>query len=433
MGTRTYSRRGKNGRVATAYGVDRYFNTSGINKDMDDMLDEMKDVSPSGRRDRETGLIDDGSWYDFVGDVEAAKREDGTWDVKELQRIIQEADSRYGGRFKNERIDEFTNSLEDMITFARDGAQERAAGQGLEFNLIDFLNEIGRESGAPGFFDRMLRGEPMQTPQAIAETQRLASAAEAYAKEVNGIATGQISRGLLNPDTMRAAQTELQRAFLLQGSRLTREDRALLGALIRQMNPSYVQRANNRIMQGLQNLEQMSGDVATALRRGTNAGIDEALERTTRADTGLRTTIDIIDRGARAQANTLNKIYRLAEQSTKPGFPPAIRQAVANVLRNVPLRAAENASDNAMTAISRIGRTGVLPSMLSVAAQRNLGGRRDLTTSVVETAQGIQRAKDALANKKQRTGGGKRTVASTLVPDVLRRIERITAVERSGR
>lgn len=432
MGTRTYSRRGKNGRVATAYGVDRYFNTSGINKDMDELVQDMRGVDPGGQQDRETGVVEDGSWYEFVDDVESAKRADGTWDVKELQRIINEADNRYG-RNQNERISEFNGAIEDMIILSREGAQERSAGQGLEFNLIDLLNEIGRESGSPGFFDRMLRGEPMQTPQAIAETQRLANAAEQYGRDINGIANGQISRGLLNPDTMRAASTELQRAFLLEGTRLTREDRALMGALIRQMNPAYVQRANNRIMQGLQNLEQMSGDVATALRRGTNAGIDEALERTTRADTGLRTTIDIIDRGARAQANTLSKIYRLAEQSTKPGFPPAIRQAVANVLRNVPLRQAETAGDNAMIAISRIGRTGVLPSMLSVAAQRNLGGRRDLTTSVVETAQGIQRAKDALATKKQRTGGGQRTIASTLVPDVLRRIERITAVERSGR
>lgn len=384
MGTRTYSRRRAGGqRVATPLGIQRALNNSTLKNDLYNAV-------PAMMR-RAMGL---------VGTNEINIR-----DIQTMLPLLSPDEQA---------------TVRDILDEAKNDAQQ-ALGVGVQQNLLDFLNDLGRDAGAPGFFDRVLRGEPQQTPQAIRETQQLQRDMTDIADRTADLTRQMLPDRIPSPVAQQVAQT-LERAA--SAPRLDANVADELRGLARNMSPTFVERQNKRIIDGLNQLAALHSDVGRALGRGTNAGITEAIDRTSRVDTGLRTTIDTVLRGATQQDMTLRRMRDLARAAAKPGFPESARQAVLETIRSVPYRQQEKVNRAAIRAIANIGNTGVLPSVLGVAQRRNLGGTKGIVENVTETQTGINRARQL---------AGSRTNYSKEIDSLVREIERASVVARSGR
>lgn len=350
--------------------------------------------------------------------VEIEGEREGSWQALNMPNL-RNADGTVNVEGMLDRVDKWARRY-----FPEDAAEE--GGPAIESGFVDFLNEIGRETGAPGFFDRLLRGEPMQSPQAIAESRKLA---EDSAKAGN-MMVNLVQR--MAPDQMTGQQAAAARQAITQaiqaaGGALSREDVANMQRIAGMLTPNFLDRQRNRVLGGINALGNMHNDVAAALRRGTNAGIQEALDRTSGVENGLRTTVDTVLQGATQQEALLRRLNALSKRAAKQGFPEPARQAIIQAIRSLPLQQLERSSGAALETVARLGRRGLLPSVLGVANARRLGGRQGIRENVQETAEGIGQA---ISMTRGRKGG---TPIADEMAGRLRALERASAVARSGR
>jgi len=335
--------------------------------------------------------------------VEDARNADGTFNMDAIAAAAQR----------------YAEALQSEEPYYEDEAE-------LQSGLIDFLNEIGRETGAPGFFDRLLRGEPVQSPQAVAESRKLADES-AKAADTFGTVVQRMAPDQMNAQQAAAARQAIIQGIQAAGGALSKQDLADMQRIAGMLSPNFVERQRNRVLGGIAALGRMHADVATALRRGTNAGIQEALDRTSRVEDGLRTTVDTVMQGALQQDALVRRLNALSKRAERQGFPEPARQAIIQAIRSLPLVELEKSSSGAVGMIARLGRNGLLPSVQAVAQARQLGGRQNLQANVQETAEGIARA---ITIRREQQG---QKSPAKQITDRLRTLERASAVARSGR
>jgi len=383
MGTRTYSRRQASGqRVATPLGIQRAINSSTLKTDLYNALPAQ-----------------------FRQGINAGD----DLNVRDIQRQLP--------LFP----DDVRNEVQSILDEARTDAQNATAG-GVQQGLMDFLNDLGRDAGAPGFFDMWLDNEPRQTPQAVQMTQQVANGVADIASRTSDLVR-QMQPDLMPAQAATRAEQTLRAALNTRGitPALAEDVQRLAGML----GASFSGRQNNRIVNGLAQIASLHADVGKALARGTNAGITDAIARTSRVEDGIRTAIDTTLRGATQQDMALRRLRDMARAATNPNFPEPLRQAVLETIRTVPYRQQEKVNRAAIKAIARIGNTGVVPSILGLAQRRGLrGGAQAQVANVVETQEGINRAKQIAAS---------RTNYSDEIDGMIRSIERASVVNRAGR
>lgn len=413
-------------------------------QNLQDLTNVMNDASsedlPGKYYERDTNYRNSANdeFGDVVNAVKSAQRDDGTWDAKKLKAILDDHEKKLftnGMQFDTAKdaTDNLMNALQDIVDGAESDVSNtkstlRTAGGGIggvNADLLSFLNDIGRESGAPGFFDRLLQGEPAQTPQAIAETQKLTDSMNLIADGTNRIGNA-IIPDLIAPQAVARLQQQLG-AFAKGATPANAEQAQILKDLERlsgRLSAANLNRQHTRVVNGLGALSQLHREVATALARGTNAGITEAVDRTANVQNGVRTTIDTILHGADRQMRIVRQVRDLARVAAQPSTPENIRAAILDAIQTIPYRQQEKASRAAVKAVARIGKTGALSSLLSVAQQRKLGNARDVSDNVTETYQGIARAQQMTGTK---------TNYADEIDSLIRPIQRASAVRQSGR
>jgi hypothetical protein len=314
------------------------------------------------------------------------------------------------------------NNVQSIIEEARNDAQNALGGGVAQGGLLDFLNDLGRDAGAPGFFDMWLDREPRQTPEAVRMTKQVSDSMADIANRTSDLVR-QMQPDMVPQQAAQRAQQLLSSAISARGvtPAMAEEAQRLAGML----GASFSGRQNNRIINGLAQLAALHSDVGRALSRGTNAGITDAIARTSRVEDGVRTAIDTTLRGATQQDMALRRLRDIARAATNPNFPEPLRQAVLETIRTVPYRQQEKVNRAAIKAVARIGNTGVLPSILGLAQKRGLrGGAQAQVANVTETQEGINRAKQLAAS---------RTNYSDEIDGLVRSIERASVVNRAGR
>lgn len=445
MGTRTWTRKG----VLTAAGrrrlaggaggtvgtvsLDRTLNNQQNAGELSRLIDEAGSQQFDGAyRERDTNVSynENDEYQETLDYIKTAMRPDGTWDAKKLKSLIEQNERSpfeddINPRFSGARdaVKSLMAELKDVVDAAESDTSEGKAAS-VNTGVIDFLNEIGRESGAPGFFDRLLRGEQAQTPAAIAETQKLTDNMGKIADYMGRMSTA------IQPDLIPPAQGDnvirnvLSRA-LNYAARNQQEQKILddLGLLSVRLDGQNLTRQHNRVVQGLGQLAQLHNDVARSLARGTNAGITDAINRTADVTTGARTAVDTVLYGANRQMRIVRQLRDLARVAANPGTPEMLRAAILDTIKAVPYRQQEKASRGAVKALARIGRTGALSSLMSVASQRNLGNTGDVKANVTEMRQGLERATQLASQKGS---------LSDEIDALIRPIQRASAVRRSG-
>lgn len=445
MGTRTWTRKG----VLTAAGrrrlgggaggtvgtvsLDRTLNNQQNADELSRIMDEAADRDfPERVSERDTGYKSDANseYQDTLDFIKTAMRPDGTWDAKKLKSMIEQNErspfeNDIDPRFfaARDAVKSLMAELKDVVDAAESDTSEGKSAS-VNTGVIDFLNEIGRESGAPGFFDRLLRGEQAQTPAAIAETQKLTENMGKIADNMARLSTA-IQPDLIPPDRGdRVIRDTLSRA-LNYGAQNPQEQKILddLGLLASRLTSQNLLRQHNRVVQGLGQLAQLHTDVSRSLARGTNAGITDAINRTADVTNGARTAVDTVLYGANRQMRIVRQLRDLARVAANPSTPEMLRAAILDTIKAVPYRQQEKASRGAVKALARIGRTGALSSLMSVASQRNLGNTGDVKANVTEMRQGLDRA-TALASQKGSF--------SDEIDALIRPIQRASAVRRSG-
>jgi hypothetical protein len=413
-------------------GLEKTFNSPAVLDEFKQMMDSFKRTEVEGNYyENDTGYRNTAQYEldDFVNLLDTAKRADGTYDIKELQKIIDEVDAGAWNDVQfGSALDEIRNMAEQVqlnIDYAKEKAIESLGG-GVNQGIISALNNLGREAGAPGIFDRLLSGEARQTPDAIAESQKLMGAVASIATRAD------TTRTAMQPDMLTAASTAAGRQALqdalkaLPPSQRNNPTVIEIQRLAGMLSPAFIERQANRVNNGMAQLAILHRQVGSALSRGTNAGISDALTQTADVQKGIRTTIDTMMHGSRQQLQMLAKLRDLATTAASPTCPEPLRQAILKTIQSVPYRQQEKASRAAIVTVARIGKSGALPTLLAVAGKRNLPNAKEIADMAIETQSAVNSARKAV------TSWGRNSYAND-IDALIRPIQRASAVYNAGR